>query len=95
MGTIKYLRGILCMGVVVVTGKMVELDHLASDEFGELNPLYQFIYLYGIFQNFKFKAYTCWFFADGVNILTGLSYGGTDKDGNHIHDRNLAVNFNM
>ena len=69
------------------------LDLLISKEFGNMNILVQTFYLFIVLNNFKYKAYSCWFFADGVNILSGLSYGGKDKEGNHVFDRNIAVNF--
>ena len=93
-GTIKYLKGYLCIGVVIYTGTLVDLDYLPTKEFGALNALEQAFYLFIIYKNFTYKALTCWFFADGVNKLTGLTYGGKDKEGNHQFNRNIAVDYN-
>lgn len=81
------------MGVVIITGIIVNSDRLMSEEFGQLSFLEQNWLSYLFLVNFKYSGYTCWFFADGTSILSGLGYTGKDKDGKNNFDRVQAFNY--
>ncbi|CAI2361780.1 unnamed protein product [Moneuplotes crassus] len=75
-GFTKYIKGIPCFVILLVSGSIASKDLLVSDEFAEMNFLKQLFYSYIFVMNFKYSAFACWFFADGTSILSGLGFSG-------------------
>lgn len=91
--TLTFLYGFVCFGGIVVTGMVSNTDILVSKDFAELNWFMQMFHCTIVLENMKFAGYSLWFFADGVNILSGFSYNGKDKDGSNKYDINHGINY--
>lgn len=92
-GTLCFLRGMLCLGIAVWMQTQSSGVFVASKEFGESSWLMQQYYCFMLLAQFKYGAYSVWSFADGVNAISGLRYGGKDKDGNDDFERNTACHI--
>jgi lysophospholipid acyltransferase len=92
-GTLVFLRGMLCMGIAIWMQTQASGLFVASKGFADSNWFMQQYYCFMLLAQFKYGAYTVWSFADGVNLLSGLRYGGKDKDGNDDFQRNVACNL--
>ena len=92
-GVLKYVKGIPCMIIVIITGFYISKSLLLSEEFGNYNFFKQNWYCFIFLINFKYGIYAVWYFADGTSILSGLGYVGKDAKGKHNFDRVKAFNY--
>lgn len=60
-------------------------------EFAEHSFLLQAFYAFIVMNGFKYSCFLLWIFADGANILSGLSFSGRDIEGNPQHERNVSI----
>lgn len=88
-----YLYGIVMFGGVIACGMICPPDYLVTEEFAKENWFMQTFYSGIVLENMKFAGYALWFFADGVNILSGFCYNGKDKDGNNKYDINRGIDY--
>ena len=80
-GAMKYIKAVLFMAIAVVILQFIYIDFFGTENYNNSTLIMKLTYTWMIANQFKYKCYSVWFFADGANILSGLSYSGNDKDG--------------
>ena len=90
-GLMKYVIGILCMGVAVYICQYVYIDFYITEEYNQSTLLMKLVYSWLNLNQVKYKGYGIWSFSDGANILSGLSYSGNDDNGNPLYEAVISV----
>ena len=90
-GLLKYVLAVWWMGIAVFICQYVYIDFFISDEYNQTPFLIKLVYSYMNLIQFKYKGYSIWCFADGANILSGLSYSGNDEKGNPRYEAMVSI----
>lgn len=81
------------MGLAVLILQNINIDFFGTDEYNKSGLLYKLVYAFMITYQFKYKGFSVWFFADGANILSGLSFSGNDNSGKPLYETVVSVKY--
>lgn len=79
------------MALIVLVAPKYPLEFCGTDDYGALPFYQQFIYFNLAITVARMRYYTGWTMCQSGIDATGLSYGGTDKEGRHSWDNILTA----
>ncbi|GFY45890.1 lysophospholipid acyltransferase 5 [Trichonephila inaurata madagascariensis] len=79
-------QGILILSLYQIGNMFIPEKALLSAEFMDF-PLFKKLFLIGLWGKIAlYKYVACWLISEGSCIMTGMTYNGTDENGNHCWD---------
>ncbi|XP_062848788.1 lysophospholipid acyltransferase 5 [Trichomycterus rosablanca] len=77
----RFFLGLICLGIFTIFGPYYPDSYYLTDEF-EAQPFwYRCVYILLWAKVNLYKYVSCWLITEGVCILTGLGYNGSDENG--------------
>ena len=87
----KLASGLMFMSLSIIIPMFYDTYHCGEPAFKEYSFLYKNFFYYIAMAGSRYKYYSAWYLSDCSVYMSGLSYNGRDKNGEHKFDRIVSI----